>query len=86
MHDDPPEAPTPAESEHAREARRIRETTPAGPRAPQSPTAAGDGESGTGDYGVDLGAGGHRGFGSDEQPPASAPARGRKRSAVSRRR
>lgn len=54
------------ESEHEREARRIRETTSDSRHISQSPTANGEGESGTGDYGVELGAGGHRGFGADD--------------------
>lgn len=56
------------DDDDARESKRIRETTPSGPRIPQSSPSDGEGESGTGDYGVDIGAGRHRGFGPDEPP------------------
>jgi hypothetical protein len=53
------------ETEDERESRRIRETTPEKPTGPQTPTSDGDGESGTGDYGEELGGGGHRGLGKE---------------------
>lgn len=59
--------------DESRDSKRIRETTPSGPRIPPISPAHGDGESGTGDYGVDIGAGRHRGFGPDEPEPAGKP-------------
>lgn len=59
------------DTDELRDQKRIRETTPSWPRIPQASTAHGVGESGTGDYGVDIGAGRHRGFG----PKAPKPTR-----------
>lgn len=61
------------DTDESRETKRIRETTPSGPRVPSTSPADGDGESGTGDYGVDIGAGRHRGFGPEAPKPADEP-------------